>query len=1344
MAAAWRTVRLFISSTFKDMHAERDHLVRFVFPALREELLKRRIHFVDVDLRWGVVSENEEDSLQACREVINECKPRFLCMLGGRYGCVPPGRDISITADEVYYAALDATEPGYRFFYFRKPQVTKSMVERTLGEYREIPGSENEKKLTALQKAIIDAGYAPYEYPARWDNDLGRLVDLEEFGVRVHNDILASIIDEFGDEEVVDSNEFADENAAMEAFIEERVERFVLGSREELLCELMQFAEDLSGDSYLCLTGEPGSGKSAFLAYFYKQYTDNPKHRDHLVIPHFVGASTGSTNPRRTLRRLIYELTPEAEREQEITEDFDELRKLLPDVLEKVAKSHHVVLIIDAINQFDTPAGSSPISWFPLQLPSSVRVIASSLECDALAGLRQRVKPVEKELLSFSVPDARKIVDEFLDLYHKELTEGQRQALLGKQDAGNPLYLLSALENFRTLGTYEITERIYDLPGEVRPLFLSILKRLEQDPGFRDSGGKLIGTDLVRRFVSCLAVSRHGLSQSELAELLAPGNPDADNQIGHDCNGNVSALIRLLRPYLMYRGELLHFYHGQFREAVEGEYLNEETEILTAHKELAAYFRRKADPATCGFWNCAHSRGLGELPYHLEKGRFTGECEQILTALDFLDAKIRAGLVYDLLADYSLLSLSANQVVSKWRNFLQKHLSRLNAHPEMLVAVVNHEGFAEARTQVAGIGSDRLWLRTSPEPMPSTTTPIGEALSSQVIGQFDFSKPRACAIAPERSLAFCFERLGNVRIIDLKEFRETEMILPIERSRPLVFACAPDASSLVVFCDTGKADVYQCICEQNGWPHQITHMARFSYYLPEFEDPVVVWHEGSYWFQSESGALAHLSINDLRVIEAPMPVEHGSEMTAIVFIGDEPVVALRQGSDSVITGPGISPLRIERAGASTACACGDDAIAVAFSNGSLTVYKVAETLSVVAQLSSRMVCGALGWDGFRLLWLDDMHGFYAWDPQKPGPVRVQDNQEVFPLLLHAIPREWLAQQAGSVLLATTQGVTAFSVTGGGVETDGRLQKVIGGPVWRAVRQRDRSQWLLERDPLQETLLDDNMMGRLYCGLDGSGKLYVVRHDAPGSIIDLSSRQSIEWKNCPLGINSVIGDDRDGCWLADRLGQIHFVDANGHCTHAAKMELHGVHGANLVSCGDHLVWVGFSGCFFPGSGNEAARTFVFFKKLDGDTRRLEQIGCQQRHPREGLCVAICYDDNAQRLVTLWEKESIERGLRYLRIAPVEDYIDWRFRETEVTGLNAYSFLQAEISADGRWMGIVNYAGELSCLSLENSSVRAVLAASSPFTAVAKGPSGSEFWLVEAHTRIYKCALVGRAT
>ena len=128
MASTWKTIRVFISSTFRDMQAERrfgvrrlvaafsshyactipkrrqvaalqkllqaerDWLVRFVFPRLREELLKFRIHREDVDLRWGVTSD--QDAFDLCMEEIDNCHPRFICMLGGRYGWVPPPKQI--------------------------------------------------------------------------------------------------------------------------------------------------------------------------------------------------------------------------------------------------------------------------------------------------------------------------------------------------------------------------------------------------------------------------------------------------------------------------------------------------------------------------------------------------------------------------------------------------------------------------------------------------------------------------------------------------------------------------------------------------------------------------------------------------------------------------------------------------------------------------------------------------------------------------------------------------------------------------------------------------------------------------------------------------------------------------------------------------------------------------------------------------------------------------------------------------------------------------------------------------------------------------------------------------
>lgn len=91
MTASWKTVRVFISSTFRDMHSERDYLVKVVFPALRERLEPHRVHLVDIDLRWGITEQQAENDevLDLCLDQIDECRPFFVGLLGERYGWVP-------------------------------------------------------------------------------------------------------------------------------------------------------------------------------------------------------------------------------------------------------------------------------------------------------------------------------------------------------------------------------------------------------------------------------------------------------------------------------------------------------------------------------------------------------------------------------------------------------------------------------------------------------------------------------------------------------------------------------------------------------------------------------------------------------------------------------------------------------------------------------------------------------------------------------------------------------------------------------------------------------------------------------------------------------------------------------------------------------------------------------------------------------------------------------------------------------------------------------------------------------------------------------------------------------
>ena len=55
-AQLWHSRPIFITSTFRDMHAERDYLRTVVFPELEERLKERRHRLEPIDLRWGVES----------------------------------------------------------------------------------------------------------------------------------------------------------------------------------------------------------------------------------------------------------------------------------------------------------------------------------------------------------------------------------------------------------------------------------------------------------------------------------------------------------------------------------------------------------------------------------------------------------------------------------------------------------------------------------------------------------------------------------------------------------------------------------------------------------------------------------------------------------------------------------------------------------------------------------------------------------------------------------------------------------------------------------------------------------------------------------------------------------------------------------------------------------------------------------------------------------------------------------------------------------------------------------------------------------------------------------------
>jgi WD40 repeat protein len=205
----WENVYIFISSTFNDMHAERDYLVKNVFPALSEWCEKRKLRLIDIDLRWGVTTADSEakNTVMACLRNIDECRPFFLCFLGQRRGWVPSDDDInfdtyksfpklleekykhtSVTELEILHALIDPLHNGtfkdrknndrkgnpveYAFFFLRNKEYLENLPHKDLSliytNEAEKDKKTANKKLDDWREVEIPKRKCPYRYSAKW------------------------------------------------------------------------------------------------------------------------------------------------------------------------------------------------------------------------------------------------------------------------------------------------------------------------------------------------------------------------------------------------------------------------------------------------------------------------------------------------------------------------------------------------------------------------------------------------------------------------------------------------------------------------------------------------------------------------------------------------------------------------------------------------------------------------------------------------------------------------------------------------------------------------------------------------------------------------------------------------------------------------------------------------------------------------------------------------------------------------------------------------------------------------------------------------------------------------
>jgi len=627
-----KRIRVFISSTFLDMFEERNELTLHIFPKLRKLCEERGIAWGEVDLRWGIPPDmGQEVVLKTCLEFIDRCRPYFIGILGDRYGWTEwtpppdPGKKMtwlekakgkSVTELEILYGVLNnPSMANNAFFYFRDPAYINGIPEDRRSDYFDPPTSLASEKLNDLKDRVRKSGLPlreKYQTP-------------KELGILVYND-LEKVIDkiappprrDIGDAER-ETTLLDREATAHDAFAWSRFGVYI--SRQSYFNRLDAFVAD--NRLPLVITGVSGSGKSALLAHWTDQFYGLEKKG--VMIRHFVGATPGSSDLTTMLRRFMGEFKRKLNVRGEIPKDDIAVRSAFPNWLHMAAKKARVVLVIDALDQLDDRNGALDLTWLPPEIPPNVRLIVSTRGDRSFDATKMRGwEPFE--VTPLTVDERRKLIKCYLGRFFRELSKNEVDRIAEADQAKNPLFLRAVLEELRIHGEFKILPeqitgylQIKDIPS----LYREILIRYEKDYE-RDRPG------LVRDFCRFLYISRRGLSQNELRDLL--GKNRGPLPFAH-----WASLMLAMEHMLVQKGDVITFVHDYLSEAVRSLYLPKKDIVCGTHVIVADYFEQQP----------IGSRQVEELPWQLTAARSWDRLVKYLSQPDFF-SEIYSAEEYDL------------------------------------------------------------------------------------------------------------------------------------------------------------------------------------------------------------------------------------------------------------------------------------------------------------------------------------------------------------------------------------------------------------------------------------------------------------------------------------------------------------------------------------------------------------------------------------------------------------------------------------------------------------------------------------------------------------------------
>ena len=604
-----RNIRVFISSTFKDMQEERSHLVNNIFPLLRQEAHKRGCTITEVDLRWGLTKEEAAlgKVIDVCLEEIENSQPFFIGIVGNHYGSTIEINDpirinnlkerwgdwietaiingLSITEIEMLYGVLLNPKDINAYFFIKNDDTEREKNEKLSNLITEI---RNNKK-----------DYPVYDYHSV--DELGEQIK-KEFNLLLNK--LNPVQEEISN--------LDRQRLEQETYMLEKSQHYYANKDAET--KLDNWMND-NTQPYMAVKAASGMGKSMLLANWSQTII---KKKDCNVVTYFT--SDDSREPlRQMLVYLIDNLTdlyrlPKPWNEKPA--DSENVIRIFNDYLNSIKGEKPLIIILDAINEITRIDNSSKqLDWLPLELPTNIKILFSTTIDDSVCNAVERRKIPNITLLPLLADQRLQFIEGYFGDFRKKLDDAQKELIMrNKGVLDNNLMLALVVDEIRKYGEFENVGVFIDsLISQTDPYgFMEMLLRIKEE-SYSEFFDKKGFVDIL----SLIAISKNGLSENDIVGIT---------KTPAICWSYLYCGNKLL--FAKSNGRI-RFSHGLIRQAIINKYLkNDDATCHNYRNQVITYFKNTKT------WNVD---SVVEIPWQLLKLKRWDALYQRVLRIDFVN-----------------------------------------------------------------------------------------------------------------------------------------------------------------------------------------------------------------------------------------------------------------------------------------------------------------------------------------------------------------------------------------------------------------------------------------------------------------------------------------------------------------------------------------------------------------------------------------------------------------------------------------------------------------------------------------------------------------------------------